>query len=225
MDFSYPAPLVNMRLTGQGRGYLAQVPAFQEQREVLKSVATSLKRESIPFALAGGYAVWARGGPESDHDVDFVVRPDDADAVRKVLLRDGHDPVDSNEDWLDKVGRDGIVVDVIHRLPIGEVDDELFARCDLLSVDSVRMLVMRPTDLLLSRMLALGENACDFAPLVGWCRSLREQIDWATVRRETAHNPFARAFLSLLADLDVISSELNPRISAELNPGVHHDEQ
>lgn len=28
-------------------------------------VATSLKREAIPFGLAGGYAVWARGGPES----------------------------------------------------------------------------------------------------------------------------------------------------------------
>ena len=169
-----------MRLPAQTGGYFADVPAFQEQREVLKSVATSLKRESIPFALAGGYAVWARGGPESDHDVDFVVRPDDADAARKVLLRDGHDPVDSKEDWLDKVGLDGVVVDVIHRLPIGEVDDDLLARCDLLSVDSVRMLVMRPTDLLLSRLLALGENACDFAPLLGWSRSLREQIHWTT---------------------------------------------
>lgn len=181
------------------------MPAFQEQREVLKSVATSLKREAIPFALAGGYAVWARGGPESDHDVDFVVRPDDAEVARKLLLRDGHDPVDSNEDWLDKVGRHGIVVDIIHRLPIGEVDDALFERCDLLSVDSVRMLVMRPTDLLLCRLLALGENACDLAPLIGWSRSLREQIDWATVRRETADSPFARAFLALLADLEVIS--------------------
>ena len=196
-----------MRLAAQTGGYFAHVPAFQEQREVLKSVATSLKRESIPFALAGGYAVWARGGPESDHDVDFVVRPDDADAVRKVLLRDGHDPVDSKEDWLDKVGLDGVVVDVIHRLPIGEVDDDLLARCDLLSVDSVRMPVMRPTDLLLSRLMALGENACDFAPLLGWSRSLREQIDWATVRRATAPNPFARAFLRLLADLEVVSDD------------------
>jgi hypothetical protein len=200
-----------MRLAARIGGYLVHVPAFQEQREVLKSVATSLKRESIPFALAGGYAVWARGGPESDHDVDFVVRPEDADVARKVLLRDGHDPVDSKEDWLDKVGLNGIVVDVIHRLPTGDVTDETFARCDLLSVDSVRMLVMRPTDLLLSRLLALGENACDFAPLLGWSRSLREQIDWSAVRRETAHNLFAQAFLGLLADLEVIAAELDPR--------------
>jgi hypothetical protein len=193
-----------MRLEPRIHGYPADVPAFQDQREVLKSVATSLKRESVPFALAGGYAVWARGGPESDHDVDFVVRPDDADAARKVLLRDGHDAVESMEDWLDKVSRDGIVVDVIHRLPIGDVDDALLDRCDELSVDSVRMPVMRPTDLLLSRLLALGENACDLAPLLGWSRSLREQIDWATIRRETAHSPFARAFLGLLTDLEVL---------------------
>jgi hypothetical protein len=178
----------------------------------LKSVATSLKREAVPFALAGGYAVWARGGPESDHDVDFVVRPEAAETARKVLLRDGHDHVVSNEDWLDKVGRDGVVVDIIHRLPIGDVDDALFGRCDTLDVDSVRMLVMRPTDLLLCRLLALGENACDFGPLLGWSRSLREQIDWPTIRRRTADNPFARSFLDLLVSLGVISSELDPRI-------------
>lgn len=194
-----------MRLRPRIGGYLGDVPEFQEQREVLKSVATSLKRESIPFALAGGYAVWARGGPESEHDVDFIVRPDDADAVRKILIRDGHDPVESSEDWLDKVGLNGILVDVIHRLPIGEVDEALFERCDLVSVDSVRMLVMRPTDLLLSRLLALGENSCNFAPLLGWSRSLREQIDWPTIRQDTAGSPFARAFLGLLEDLEVIS--------------------
>ncbi len=189
------------------------MPTFQEQREVLKSVATSLKREGIPFALAGGYAVWARGGPESDHDVDFVVQPEIAEAARKVLLRDGHEPVVSNEDWLDKVGHDGIVVDVIHRLPIGDVDQTLLDRCDLLSVDSVRMLVMPPTDLLLCRLLALGENSCNFAPLLGWSRSLREQIDWPLIREKTADSPFARSFLDLLAALGVIGE------------GAMHDER
>jgi len=182
------------------------VPEFQEQREVLKSVATSLKHEDIPFALAGGYAIWARGGPESDHDVDFIVSPGDAEAARKVLLRDGHDAVESHEDWLDKVGRNGVVVDVIHRLPIGDVDQTLLERCDDREVVSVRMPVMPATDLIVCRMLALGENACDFAPLLGWARSLREQIDWSHVRARTADNPYARAFLGLLASLEVIQA-------------------
>jgi hypothetical protein len=180
------------------------VPAFHEQREVLKSVATSLKHEDIPFALAGGYAIWSRGGPESDHDVDFVLCPGDAEAARKALLRDGHDPVDSHEDWLDKVGLNGVVVDIIHRLPIGDVDQDLLDRCDDREVVSVRMPVMPATDLIVCRLLALGENACDFAPLLGWARALREQIDWSRVRNRTADNPYARAFLDLLTSLEVI---------------------
>ena len=35
-------------------------------------------------------------------------------------------------------------------------------------------------------------------------RSLREQIDWDRVRRETAHSPYAEAFLVLLDRLDVV---------------------
>jgi hypothetical protein len=183
------------------------VPEFREQREVLKSVATSLKLESIPFALAGGYAVWSRGGPESDHDVDFIVTPANAEAARKTLVRDGHEPVVSREDWLDKIGLNGVVVDIIHRLPIGDVDDELLAGCDEREVASVHMPVMQATDLLVCRLLALGENACDLAPLLGWARSLREQIDWSAVRRRTADNPYAGAFLHLLVSLAVIPDE------------------
>ena len=53
--------------------------AQQSLREALKRVAVALKESGIPFALIGGYAVWARGGPEPDHDVDFLVADSDAD--------------------------------------------------------------------------------------------------------------------------------------------------
>jgi hypothetical protein len=184
------------------------VPNFQEQREVLKSVATTLKRASIPFALAGGYAVWARGGPESTHDVDFVVRPEDAEVARTALLGNGHEHYTSTEDWLDKVALDGVVVDVIHRLPIGDVDDALLERCDEISVDSVRMQVMSATDLLLCRVLAFSEHACDFSGPLGFARALREQVDWQRVRREADHDPFGRAFLGLLESLEVIDADV-----------------
>lgn len=42
-------------------------------REALKRTAVTLKEAGVPFALAGGYAAWVRGGAEPDHDVDFVV--------------------------------------------------------------------------------------------------------------------------------------------------------
>lgn len=76
---------------------------FQRQREVLKLVGATLKAAEMPFALAGGYAVWTRGGPESTHDVDFVLPKDLAEKAVQVLLENGMDAVDAPEDWLVKV--------------------------------------------------------------------------------------------------------------------------
>lgn len=177
---------------------------FALQRDTLKRVVAAFKPAGVPFALAGGYAVWARGGVESTHDVDFIV--DAQRVVAAAALLEEHDftAVDCPEDWLMKVGRSGVVVDLIHRLPIGEVDATMLARCDEVSVDSVRMPVLPATDLLLCRLLALGEHACDFAPVLGFARSLREQVDWDVVRRESKASPFARAFLTMLTDLEVV---------------------
>lgn len=176
---------------------------YRDQREVLKSVASTLKRTSIPFALAGGYAVWARGGPESEHDVDFVLRCQDEEAARSALIAAGLQESSYNEDWLSKVERDGVVVDLIHRLPIGDVDDALLARCDDRSVDSVKMPVMSATDLLLCRVLAFTEHSCDFGQPLAFARALREQVEWERVAKESRHDPFARAFLGLLGDLEI----------------------
>jgi hypothetical protein len=182
------------------------VSSYRDQREVLKAVATTLKQTSLPFALAGGYAVWARGGPESEHDVDFALRPSDADAARAAVLANGLSEHPSSEDWLAKVTARGVVVDLIHRLPVGDVDDALLSRCDALPVDSVRMPVLAATDLLLCRILVLSDHACDFAPVLGFARALREQVDWSRVRRETVGHPFAEAFLHLLVSLEVIDA-------------------
>ena len=41
--------------------------------EALKRSASALKADGVPFALAGSYALWVHGAPESTHDVDLVV--------------------------------------------------------------------------------------------------------------------------------------------------------
>lgn len=176
---------------------------FRDQRETLKSAATAMKRAEIPFALAGGYAAWARGGPESTHDVDFVVTPDAMKAALAALVDEGHDLVEAPEDWLAKVRRNGVTVDVIHRLPMGDVDEAMLERASEVSVDSVVMPVLSATDLLLSRLLALSDHSCDLSGPLAWARALREQIDWQRVAREVAEDPFGRAFLGLAADLGI----------------------
>ncbi|GAA1523742.1 hypothetical protein GCM10009788_29410 [Nocardioides humi] len=62
-------------------------------REALKLVAVLLKEAGVPFALAGSYGLWARGGPEPDHDVDFMIAEEDAPRVEDVLAESGLESV------------------------------------------------------------------------------------------------------------------------------------
>src|ERR687887_1897306 len=57
--------------------------------DALKRAAAVLRDNDIEFALAGGFAVYARGGPETDHDVDFVLRREDAERAPDPLIETG----------------------------------------------------------------------------------------------------------------------------------------
>src|SRR4051812_30604569 len=87
----------------------------ERMREALKRVAVVMKESGLPFALIGGYAVWARGGPETDHDVDFLVAHEDAAAAAEHLAKADLQVVQPPEDWLFKVYTDDAMVDIIHR--------------------------------------------------------------------------------------------------------------
>ena len=172
--------------------------------DALKTVAVALKEESVPFALAGGYAVYARGGADSRHDADVVILEEDAHRARTALKGRELEVLEPPEDWLFKVRHGGEQVDVIFRLASGPVDGALLGRAEEMSVDSVRMEVMSATDLLVSKLAALTEHYCDLSPILAVIRSLREQLDADLVYRAGESSPFARAALSLARDLDLL---------------------
>ena len=58
-------------------------------RDALKRAASALKADGPEFALAGSYALWAYGGPEPVHDVDFVVAEEDTEAAALTLEKAG----------------------------------------------------------------------------------------------------------------------------------------
>src|SRR5215212_8576311 len=78
-------------------------PSFDELLDAMKVAAAALRDHELPFALAGGLAVYARGGPESDHDVDFVIRREDAERALEVLADAGFRCEKPPEGWLYKV--------------------------------------------------------------------------------------------------------------------------
>ncbi len=165
--------------------------------ETLKTVGSLLKEVGIPFAVGGSYGVYARGGPASEHDVDIMLKQSDVDRVVQLLTARGFRVVTPPEDWLVKVYDEDRLVDLIHRPSERPVDAAMLARCDELPVGSVRMPVLPATDLLANKLLAFAEHYCDFATVLPLARALREQIDWAAVREETAGSPYAESFLLL----------------------------
>jgi hypothetical protein len=182
--------------------------AQRDLREALKLVAVTLKQGEAPFALTGGYALWARGGPEPEHDVDFMVAESDAPLVMARLAEQGLQVVQPPEDWLFKVfvgeGPSPAMVDILFRSAGVSVERSHFAGVDELEVESVAMPVLPATTLMADKLNAMEEHACDFGKALPAARAVREQVDWTAVREATKANDFAFAFLVLLERLGII---------------------
>ena len=115
------------------------MPAAQDERLIstLKRTAAALRDAGIPFALAGGMAAWARGGPASEKDIDVFIREADADAALSALADAGMRTEVPPEGWLVKAFDDEVLVDVIFRPSGVVVDDSLLSSSDLLQVAAV----------------------------------------------------------------------------------------
>jgi hypothetical protein len=179
----------------------------QALRDALKRVATTLKATNVPFALSGGYASWARGGPKPLHDADFVLLADDVPHALQALAHAGLRVEHPPEDWLEKVYDGECLVDLIFRPAERPVTREQLSRAEELRVDSVLMPVESATDLLIGKILVLNEQVCDFGRLFPHARALREQVDWPVLRREVRHSPFAVAFLALCVEIGILPAE------------------
>ena len=55
--------------------------------ESMKKAAGAFADAEIPVVLGGGLAAWARGGPATDHDVDFFVREEHVEMALEALAR------------------------------------------------------------------------------------------------------------------------------------------
>lgn len=169
----------------------------------LTKVVNTLAAAGIDFAVAGGCAVYARGGPPSEHDIDVFLLEEDARAAQNALIAEGMRGEDPPEDWLIKAYDDDVLVDLIFRPNYREDTRALLRRAEPMRIGPAYAPVVSGTDLMVDKLLVLGPHRCDFTPLLGIARDLREQVDWARVAEETAESAYARAFLVLLEGLSV----------------------
>ena len=166
--------------------------------------AAALRDAEIPYMLGGGLAAWARGGPPTEHDVDFFVFPADAERALEALAGAGLKPDRPPEGWLLKAWDGETLIDLIYSPAGGNVDQGYFDRAEVMEVAAQRLPVASLGDVLATKLLALNEQEPDMASVLEMARSLREQIDWEFVRTRTDASPFARAFFTLVEELGIV---------------------
>jgi hypothetical protein len=171
----------------------------------MKAGAGVLQPSGIPFVLGGGLAAWARGGPKTEHDVDFLIRSEDAEAALAAFEHAGWKTERPPEGWLYKAWHEnGGLVDLIFNPSGGPITDDIIERATVLEVMALRIPVFSLEEVLTSKLLALTEQEPDFGAVLELARALREQIDWETVRKRTEASPFAKAFFTLVEALGIV---------------------
>ena len=166
---------------------------FAEIEHALKRAAAALREADVPFLLGGSLASWARGGPETRHDLDLMIKPEDVERALEALTEAGMRPEQPPEDWLVKAWDGDTLVDLIY-CPKGlPMDDQVIARGEELSVLGMEIRVMALEDVMATKLMAITEHSLRYEGLLQIARALREQIDWAASvpgpRSRRSHEP------------------------------------
>jgi hypothetical protein len=177
---------------------------FADIEQALKRSAAALRDAGIPFLLGGSLASWARGGPESRHDLDLMIKEEDVDRALEALEAVGMRPERPPEEWLVKAWDGDVLVDLIFSPSGLPIDDEVIARGEPMSVLSMDVHVMAIEDVLVTKLNAITEHSLRYEGLLAISRALRERIDWRAVRERSKASPFARAFFVMLEGLGII---------------------
>jgi predicted nucleotidyltransferase len=179
---------------------------FSRIQETLKRTVSALDEAEVPFLIGGSLASWARGGPDTTHDLDVIIRPQDAKRAQDALVAAGMRAEDPSESWLLKAWDGDVLIDLIHQ-PAGLiVDDELMANAECVNAAAMDFKVMAVEDVLFTKLNSLNEHYLDFSSPLQIARSVREQVDWDRLRERTAGSPYATAFFCLLDELGILEN-------------------
>jgi hypothetical protein len=176
---------------------------FEAIQATLKRTVGVLRDADVDFALGGSLASWARGGPESHHDLDLILTADNAERALAALEQAGMRTERPPEGWLYKAWDGDVLVDLIF-CPSGLDVDDVLGRAEDLPVLGMTLRTMALEDVLATKLLALSEHRIEYTAPLQVARALREQIDWPRLRELTRGSAYADAFMVLLDGLGIV---------------------
>jgi hypothetical protein len=179
--------------------------------ETAKRAIAALEAEQVPYLLGGGLGCWALGGPPSSNDVDLMLRREDAERALAALEAAGFRGERPPEQWLLKAWEEEVLIDLIFAPSGLRIDDAVLARGTTVGIGGMNVRVMDLDDIFVTKLMSIDEHACDYEGHLAIARALREKLDWARLREETAASPFAAAFFALADGLEICPASVADR--------------
>ena len=93
---------------------------------MLRQAIETVEKAGFSFLVLGGLASSLVGRPRWTHDIDFLVRPDDARQVLEALGAAGFTTEETDPVWIFKAFKDEVMVDIIFMVTGGiYLDDDM----------------------------------------------------------------------------------------------------
>jgi predicted nucleotidyltransferase len=164
---------------------------------ILGEAVKAIEGQGIPYVLMGGMVSRAAGRPRDTHDIDVLVKPDDAKEALDGLKSAGFDTRETEPHWLYKAVKEGVLVDVLFRATgDATLDDEMVERASVREFGGHKVRTMAVEDLITIKALAHKEHTARH-----WFDALAllssKEIEWEYLLRR-ARGRGARRVLSLL---------------------------
>ncbi len=132
---------------------------LQDIHDVLQEAVANVEASGIPYAIIGGLAVKNFGRPRVTHDIDFFVRPDDAELVLKTLEAKGFSTQLRDPYWLYKAWKKDILVDIIFKSS-GDIyfDEEVRSHVRRVPYNDMMINAISPEDFIVIKAAAHQEH-------------------------------------------------------------------
>lgn len=145
---------------------------------VLKEAVKAVEEAGYRFLVLGGLASSLVGRPRWTHDIDFLVRPDDAVGVLRVLRDAGFQTEETDPVWIYKAFKQDVMVDVIFMVTGGiYLDQEMEQRSVLRDYDGIPVRIPSPEDQVVIKAIVHREETSrhwfDALAILG-----RAELEW-----------------------------------------------
>lgn len=162
------------------QGDIAQLKTTSDAifREVLKEAVRTVEQSGYDFLVLGGLASSLVGRPRWTHDIDFLVRSDDARGVLAALANAGFETQETDPVWIFKAFKHQVMIDLIFMITGGiYLDADMRDRSIVREYDGLEIRIPSAEDQIVIKAIVHREETSRH-----WFDALailaRAELDW-----------------------------------------------